>query len=114
MSNVLHLCCRPCCCCCCSSTQGVDTVQLAVSKALGLPLHKVTVRCRRVGGGFGGKVAGQQLVAVAAALAARLSGRQVCVWRVCGHVLTCMYMCVCLCVCAHMHMCACLFVCVTV
>ena len=40
-----------------SSTQCAEVVQEAVARALGLRLHDVNSICRRVGGGFGGKVA---------------------------------------------------------
>ncbi|GFR46181.1 hypothetical protein Agub_g7710, partial [Astrephomene gubernaculifera] len=60
-----------------SSCQGPDMVQAAVATALGLPYNKVTVRCRRVGGAFGGKATLSRRVAVAAAVAAAATGRQV-------------------------------------
>lgn len=60
-----------------SSCQGTDMVQQAVTTALGLPMHHVTVQCRRAGGGFGGKSNRSQPVAVAAAVAAAATGRQV-------------------------------------
>lgn len=51
--------------------------QEVVCQALGLPLHKVVVRCRRLGGGFGGKATLSKRTAVAAAVGAVLTGRQV-------------------------------------
>ncbi|EFJ41839.1 hypothetical protein VOLCADRAFT_98105 [Volvox carteri f. nagariensis] len=60
-----------------SSCQGPDFVQGGVSAALQLPLNKVLVRCRRVGGGFGGKLTFARRVAVVAAVAAVATGRQV-------------------------------------
>ena len=39
-----------------NSTQFADAAQEAVAHALGLRLHEVDVICRRVGGGFGGKL----------------------------------------------------------
>lgn len=38
-----------------SSTQSVSDVQAEVSQALGVPRHKVNVKVKRIGGGFGGK-----------------------------------------------------------
>ena len=38
-----------------SSTQHPTEVQHIVAHALGRPAHSVTVQCRRMGGGFGGK-----------------------------------------------------------
>jgi xanthine dehydrogenase large subunit len=38
-----------------SSTQGPYAVQKAAANVLGLPLHRVAVEVRRLGGGFGGK-----------------------------------------------------------
>lgn len=58
-----------------SSTQHPAETQLMVARALGLPMAAVTVRCRRLGGGFGGKETQANLFAVLAALVARSSGR---------------------------------------
>ncbi len=69
-------------------------LQEVVCQALHLPLHKVVVRCRRLGGGFGGKATLAKRTAVAAAVGAVITGRQVgggaaggrcrvCVWA-CG------------------------------
>ncbi|MDB6091921.1 MAG: xdhB [Gammaproteobacteria bacterium] len=60
-----------------SSTQHPTEVQHVVAHALGVPLHKVTVQCRRMGGGFGGKESQPALVAAAAAVLARKTGRPV-------------------------------------
>ena len=38
-----------------SALQEPGNVQQQVCVVLGLPQHKVTVRCKRTGGGFGGK-----------------------------------------------------------
>jgi xanthine dehydrogenase large subunit len=38
-----------------SSTQGPTAVQRAVTKVLGIPMHRVEVEVTRLGGGFGGK-----------------------------------------------------------
>jgi xanthine dehydrogenase large subunit len=53
-----------------SSTQHPGEVQHWVSHALGLPNHAVTVECRRMGGGFGGKETQAGHLAVWAAIAA--------------------------------------------
>ncbi|MEM7079142.1 MAG: xanthine dehydrogenase molybdopterin binding subunit [Pseudomonadota bacterium] len=58
-----------------SSTQHPDEVQHAVAKVLGLALHKVTVECPRMGGGFGGKESQAAAPACFAALAAWRTGR---------------------------------------
>jgi xanthine dehydrogenase large subunit len=60
-----------------SSTQHPTEVQNLVAHALGCPAHRVTVQCRRMGGGFGGKESQPALFAcIAAVFAARL-GRPV-------------------------------------
>ncbi len=38
-----------------AGTQFPNGIQQAVSKALEIPRHKVVVKCKRAGGGFGGK-----------------------------------------------------------
>ncbi|MES2646570.1 MAG: molybdopterin cofactor-binding domain-containing protein [Bacteroidota bacterium] len=38
-----------------SSTQGPTAVQRAVTKVLGIPMHRIEVEVTRLGGGFGGK-----------------------------------------------------------
>ncbi|KAL3141630.1 hypothetical protein ABBQ32_004865 [Trebouxia sp. C0010 RCD-2024] len=60
-----------------SSTQSLDAVQKAVAETLGIPWHKVTAVCRRVGGGFGGKAVRPMPVAAACAVAAHKLGKQV-------------------------------------
>lgn len=52
-----------------SSTQCVNDVQGDVCRALGVPRHKVVVKVKRIGGGFGGKesVCGQYASAAAVA-----------------------------------------------
>lgn len=60
-----------------SSTQHPGEVQHWVAHALGIPNHAVTVECRRMGGGFGGKETQAGHLAVWAALAARKTGRPV-------------------------------------
>jgi xanthine dehydrogenase large subunit len=59
-----------------SSTQHPGEVQHWVAHALGVASHRVTVECRRLGGGFGGKETQAGHLAVWAALAARSS----CAW----------------------------------
>jgi xanthine dehydrogenase large subunit len=60
-----------------SSTQHPGEVQLQVAHALGVEVHRVTVECRRMGGGFGGKETQASHPACATALAARATGRPV-------------------------------------
>ncbi|KXS20831.1 Xanthine oxidase [Gonapodya prolifera JEL478] len=38
-----------------SATQAPNDLQQTISRALGIPLHKVSIRTKRLGGGFGGK-----------------------------------------------------------
>ena len=57
-----------------SSTQHPGEIQHLVAHALGLDNHAVTVECRRMGGGFGGKETQSAQMAVWAALAARKLG----------------------------------------
>ncbi len=60
-----------------SSTQHPAEVQHAVAKVLGRPMHTVTVQCRRMGGGFGGKESQPAQIACIAALLANATGRPV-------------------------------------
>jgi xanthine dehydrogenase large subunit len=60
-----------------SSTQHPTEVQHVVAHALGLRDHSVTVQCRRMGGAFGGKESQPALIAAAAAILARKTGRPV-------------------------------------
>ncbi|CAM6091193.1 unnamed protein product [Calypogeia fissa] len=60
-----------------SATQAVSDVQKAVSLSLGIPMNSVRIITRRLGGGFGGKLARAILVAVACALAATKMKRPV-------------------------------------
>jgi xanthine dehydrogenase large subunit len=60
-----------------SSTQHPTEVQHIVAHALGVRAHSVTVQCRRMGGGFGGKESQPSLIAAAAAVLARKTGRPV-------------------------------------
>ena len=60
-----------------SSTQHPTEVQSIVAHALGLSANRVIVQCRRMGGGFGGKESQAALIAAAAAVLARKTGRPV-------------------------------------
>ncbi len=57
-----------------SSTQHPTEIQHKVAEALGVPMHGVRVEIRRMGGGFGGKESQGNALAVACAVAARLTG----------------------------------------
>jgi xanthine dehydrogenase large subunit len=58
-----------------SSTQHPTEVQHKVAHALHLPMNAVRVEVRRMGGGFGGKESQGNALAIACALAARMTGR---------------------------------------
>jgi xanthine dehydrogenase large subunit len=58
-----------------ASTQHPTEIQHKVAEALGVPYAAVTVECRRMGGGFGGKESQGNALAVACAVAARATGR---------------------------------------
>jgi len=59
------------------STQHPSEVQKLVARVLALPIHAVTVECRRMGGGFGGKeTQAAQFACLSAVFAAR-TGRPV-------------------------------------
>lgn len=60
-----------------SSTQHPSESQDIVGHVLGLPAHRVTVQCLRMGGGFGGKEMQPHGYAALAALGATLTGRPV-------------------------------------
>ena len=60
-----------------SSTQGPTAVQKAVSKVLGLPMHKIEIDVTRLGGGFGGKEDQANPWAAMTALAAYLLNQSV-------------------------------------
>jgi xanthine dehydrogenase large subunit len=59
------------------STQHPSEMQHVVAHALRLHSHHVTVECRRMGGGFGGKESQSALWAAAASIAAKRLGRAV-------------------------------------
>ncbi|WP_112312048.1 xanthine dehydrogenase molybdopterin binding subunit [Pseudogemmobacter bohemicus] len=58
-----------------SSTQHPSEIQHKVAHALHLPMAAVRVETRRMGGGFGGKESQGNALAIACAVAARLTGR---------------------------------------
>jgi len=58
-----------------SSTQHPTEIQHKVAEALNIPMHGVRVETRRMGGGFGGKESQGNHLAVACAVAARLTGK---------------------------------------
>ena len=58
-----------------SSTQHPTEIQHKVAHALHLPMHAVRVEVRRMGGGFGGKESQGNALAMACALAARMTNR---------------------------------------
>ncbi len=58
-----------------ASTQHPTEIQHKVAEALGVAMHAVRVETRRMGGGFGGKESQGNALAVACAVAARLTGR---------------------------------------
>ena len=60
-----------------SSTQNPAEVQQLAADVLGLAMHNVVVKTRRMGGGFGGKETQAALPACAAALLAKRAGRAV-------------------------------------
>ncbi|MGB4347260.1 MAG: xanthine dehydrogenase molybdopterin binding subunit [Burkholderiaceae bacterium] len=60
-----------------SSTQHPTEVQHIVAHALAVPAHEVTLQCRRMGGGFGGKESQPALFATVVALAAKKLRRPV-------------------------------------
>ncbi|MEM8654102.1 MAG: xanthine dehydrogenase molybdopterin binding subunit [Pseudomonadota bacterium] len=57
-----------------SSTQHPTEIQHKVADAIGTPMHAVRCETRRMGGGFGGKESQGNALAVACAVAARLTG----------------------------------------
>jgi xanthine dehydrogenase large subunit len=60
-----------------SSTQHPSEVQQIVAHALAKRANQITVQCRRMGGGFGGKETQPALIAAAAAVLAHKTGRPV-------------------------------------
>ncbi|KAF5294779.1 hypothetical protein FQA39_LY00263 [Lamprigera yunnana] len=62
------------------ATQGISLVQSAVSKSLNIPLNKLNISVRRLGGGYGAKLTRANLIACAAALAAHKLQKPVKLW----------------------------------
>ena len=60
-----------------SSTQHPSETQSIVAQVLGVPSHRITVQCLRMGGGFGGKEFQPHGLAAVAALGASVTGRPV-------------------------------------
>jgi xanthine dehydrogenase/oxidase len=60
-----------------SSTQNPTETQVYVASLLGIPMNRVTVRTKRLGGGFGGKESRSLPLACTMALASFISGRTV-------------------------------------
>lgn len=60
-----------------SSTQHPTEVQHIAARILGRDYNRISVTCRRMGGGFGGKESNASWVGAAAALAAAATGRPV-------------------------------------
>jgi xanthine dehydrogenase large subunit len=60
-----------------SSTQHPSEMQFTIAHALKWSAHQVTVECRRMGGGFGGKESQSAIFAAAAAIAANATGKPV-------------------------------------
>ena len=58
-----------------SSTQHPTEIQHKVAEAIEAPMHAVRVETRRMGGGFGGKESQGNHLAIACALAAKLTGK---------------------------------------
>ena len=60
-----------------TSSQHPGEVQSAIARVLGWQMHRVTVECRRMGGGFGGKESQAAPLACLAALFAQRAGKTV-------------------------------------
>ena len=69
-----------------SSSQSPESVMKGVAQVLGLPQSRCTVRCRRMGGAFGGKTTRSVVPATAVAVAANKLGRQVCTTHLSNNV----------------------------
>ncbi|CAO4380409.1 unnamed protein product [Caenorhabditis nigoni] len=59
------------------ATQGTSFTQLMVAEAMKIPAHKVIVKTKRLGGGFGGKVNNASWIACMCAVVARKLNRPV-------------------------------------
>ncbi|KAJ8952857.1 hypothetical protein NQ314_007463 [Rhamnusium bicolor] len=62
------------------STQWMDLAQIAASAALKIPMNKINVYVRRLGGAYGAKIMRNSLVSTAAALAAYKLNKPVKMW----------------------------------
>ncbi|KAJ8925554.1 hypothetical protein NQ315_009394 [Exocentrus adspersus] len=62
------------------STQWMDSAQTACSSVLNIPMSRINVHVRRLGGGFGGKITRNAIVSTAAALAAYKLKKPVKMW----------------------------------
>ncbi|ODN01661.1 Xanthine dehydrogenase [Orchesella cincta] len=60
-----------------SSTQNPTGIQMEVANVLNVPAHRIVVKVKRVGGGFGGKESRCIMIALPAAIAAQKFGRPV-------------------------------------
>lgn len=60
-----------------SSTQTPSKTQAAVARVLGVPMHKVVCKVKRIGGGFGGKETRNFFLTAAAAVAAQATKKTV-------------------------------------
>ena len=58
-----------------TSTQHPTEIQHKVADSLGVPMHAVRAEVRRMGGGFGGKESQGNALAIACAVATRLTGK---------------------------------------
>ncbi|XP_060523086.1 xanthine dehydrogenase-like isoform X2 [Cylas formicarius] len=62
------------------TTQWMDLCQRSAATVLNIPVHKIDVSVKRLGGGFGAKIARIAMVASAAAIAAHLLKKPVKLW----------------------------------
>lgn len=60
-----------------SSTQNPSETQAYVAEALRVPMNRINVRVKRIGGGFGGKESRSIILAAVLAVASKISGRPV-------------------------------------
>jgi len=60
-----------------TTTQFIDNVQFAISQITGFPKNKITVSVKRLGGGYGGKITRNNIVASACAMAAVITNKPV-------------------------------------
>ncbi|CAL8074582.1 unnamed protein product [Orchesella dallaii] len=60
-----------------SSTQNPTGIQMEVANVLNVPAHRIVVKVKRVGGGFGGKESRCLMIALPTAIAAQKFGRPV-------------------------------------